>query len=56
MRNLLLTHDEFDVLYSIVEDTVTHLKCDLDEDCDDISDYKTYQIYQKLVHIRGKKQ
>ena len=60
MRVLHLTHDEFDVLYDILADTVDVIEGDLitteddngNEVLEDISEYEAYKIYQKLISLR----
>ena len=60
MRVLHLTHDEFDVLFDILRDTVDVIEGDLitteddngNEVLEDISEYEAYKIYQKLISLR----
>ena len=62
MRVLHLTHDEFDVLFDILRDTVDVIEGDLittedengNEILEDITEYEAYKIYQQLKNIRGK--
>tara|TARA_B100000965_G_scaffold284232_1_gene242170 strand:- start:149 stop:313 length:165 start_codon:yes stop_codon:yes gene_type:complete len=51
MRQLTLTHKQFDVLYDIILDTIDALEDDLIND-EDIKDYEAYKIYQQLVSLR----
>tara|TARA_Y100001970_G_scaffold77577_1_gene98601 strand:+ start:492 stop:653 length:162 start_codon:yes stop_codon:yes gene_type:complete len=44
MRTLHLTHDEFEVLYDTVENVIQ----DIESDEVQLSDYKIFNIYQKL--------
>ena len=60
MRVLHLTHDEFDVLFDILRDTVDVIEGDLitteddngNEVLEDISKYEAHQIYQQLVSLK----
>ena len=47
MRTLHLTQTQFEVLYGILQDTVS----DIEEDV--VNDTVTYEIYQQLVSIKG---
>ena len=47
MRTLHLTQTQFEVLYGILQDTVN----DIEEDI--LPDTVTYEIYQKLINLRG---
>ena len=47
MRQLTLTQTQFDVLYGILQDTVS----DIEEDV--LYDTVTYEIYEKLNQMRG---
>ena len=49
MRTLHLTHEQFDVLYDLLEDTVQSLE---DEVGDEVFDYETFEIYQTLRHMK----
>jgi len=49
MRILHLTQTQFEVLYGLVKDTVN----DIEEDV--VYDTVTYQIYQKLNQMEGKR-
>jgi len=49
MRTLHLTHEQFDVLYDLLEDTVQSLE---DEVGDEVFDYQTFEIYQTLRHMK----
>ena len=46
-RVLHLTNKQFDVLHDILQDTVN----DIEEDI--LPDTVTYEIYQKLINLRG---
>ena len=49
MRILHLTHDQFDVLYDLLENTVQSLE---DEVGDDVFDYEAFEIYQTLRQMK----
>ena len=60
-RVLHLTNNQFGALYDIVKDAVDYIEGDLittedengNEILEDISKYEAYQIYQKLVSLKG---
>tara|TARA_Y100001970_G_scaffold226648_1_gene280311 strand:- start:1164 stop:1355 length:192 start_codon:yes stop_codon:yes gene_type:complete len=62
MRQLTLTQKQLDVLFDIVQDTVEYIEGDLittedengNEVLEDITEYESYKIYQKLIKLRGK--
>ena len=51
MRMLRLTNDQYDVLYDLLEDTISNIK----DDSSDLDDYEIYKVWQELNHIGGKK-
>ena len=51
MRQITLTHKQFDVLYDILLDTIDALEDDLIND-EVIEDYEAYKIYQQLVSLK----
>ena len=61
-RVLHLTNKQLDVLFDIVQDTVEYIEGDLittedengNEVLEDITEYESYKIYQKLIKLRGK--
>ena len=61
MRQLTLTHDQFESLFAYLEEVVEYLEDDLitteddngNEILEDITQYEAYQIYQKLVSLKG---
>ena len=60
-RVLHLTNNQFGALYDIVKDAVDYIEGALittedengNEILEDISKYEAYQIYQKLVSLKG---
>ena len=60
MKTLILTNDQFDVLYEILEDTVDVIEGDLitteddngNEILEDITEYEAYKIYQQLITLK----
>ena len=52
MRNLSLTQDQLEVLHDIVEDTVQHIECNLDDESE-LQTYHAYDILQKIKYIIG---
>ena len=61
MRQLTLTNDQFDSLYSYLEEVVEYLEGEMtttedengNEILEDINEYEAYQIYQKLKTLKG---
>ena len=61
MRTLTLTDDQFESLFAYLEEVVEYLEGEMDSTVDDngnevledISKYEAYQIYQKLVSLKG---
>ena len=61
MRVLHLTHDEFDVLFDILRDTVDVIEGDLittedengNEILEDITEYEAHKIYQQMIRLSG---
>ena len=61
MRQLTLTNAQFDVLFDILRDTVDVIEGDLittedengNEVLEDITEYESYKIYQKLIRLTG---
>ena len=61
MKTLLLNDDQFESLFAYLEELVEYLEGEMDTTVDDngnevledISKYEAYQIYQKLVSLKG---
>ena len=61
MKTLTLTDKQVDVLFDIVKDTVEYIEGDLittedengNEILEDITEYESYKIYQKLIILTG---
>ena len=61
MRHLTLTDDQFESLFAYLEEVVEYLEGEMDTTVDDngnevledINEYEAYQIYQKLVSLKG---
>ena len=61
MKTLLLNDDQFESLFAYLEEVVEYLEGEMDiteddngnEILEDISKYEAYQIYQKLVSLKG---
>ena len=61
MKTLTLTDKQVDVLFDIVKDTVEYIEGDLittedengNEILEDITEYESYKIYQKLIRLTG---
>ena len=63
MKTLHLTNDQFDSLYSYLEEVVEYLEGDLitteddngNEILEDITQYEAYQIFQQMIKLNGGK-
>ena len=61
MKTLLLNDDQFESLFAYLEEVVEYLEGEMDTTVDDngnevledINEYEAYQIYQKLVSLKG---
>ena len=61
MKTLLLNDDQFESLFAYLEEVVEYLEGEMDiteddngnEILEDITQYEAYQIYQKLVSLKG---
>ena len=61
MRTLTLTDDQFESLFAYLEEVVEYLEGEMittedengNEVLEDINEYEAYQIYQKLVSLKG---
>ena len=55
-RVLHLTNDQFDVLYDLLEDTISDISDGLGELNDDeltLDDYDIYEVFRKLKKMEG---
>ena len=63
MRQLTLTNDQFDSLYSYLEEVVEYLEGEMtttedengNEILEDINEYEAYQIFQQMIKLNGGK-
>ena len=53
-RMLRLTNDQFDVLYDLLEDTISDISDKLEDDDLTLDDYEIYHVWKQLNTIRGK--
>ena len=61
MRQLTLTNDQFDALYSYLQETVEYLEGEMittedengNEILEDINEYEAYQLFQNLKTLKG---
>ena len=61
MKTLLLNDDQFESLFAYLEEVVEYLEGEMitteddngNEVLEDINEYEAYQIYQKLVSLKG---
>ena len=54
MRTLHLTQDQFEVLYDLLEDTISNISDALEDDDLTLDDYEIYKVYQQLNKLEGK--
>ena len=50
MRQIILTNDQFDVLYDVVEETIFQIKDGIEDTDLELDDYEIYQIFQQLKY------
>ena len=63
MRQLTLTNDQFDSLYSYLQEVVEYLEGEMtttedengNEILEDINEYEAYQIFQQMIKLNGGK-
>ena len=63
MRQLTLTNDQFDALYSYLQEVVEYLEGEMtttedengNEILEDINEYEAYQIFQQMIKLNGGK-
>ena len=61
MKTLLLNDDQFESLFAYLQEVVEYLEGEMitteddngNEVLEDINEYEAYQIYQKLVSLKG---
>ena len=61
MKQLTLTHDQFESLFAYLQEVVEYLEGEMtttedengNEILEDINEYEIYQIYQKLKTLKG---
>ena len=54
MRTLHLTQDQFDVLYDLLEDTISDISDNIEDMDITLDDYEIYKVYQQLNRLEGK--
>ena len=54
MRQLSLTQDQFDVLYDVIEETISNISDNIEDTDLELDDYEIYQVWNQLNKIRGK--
>ena len=55
MRTLHLTQDQFEVLYDLLEDTISDISDNIDHDEIKLDDYEIYKVWQQLNNYGGTK-
>ncbi len=53
-RILHLTNDQFEVLYDLLEDTISDISDKLEDDDLTLDDYEIYHIWKQLNNYGGK--
>ena len=53
MRMLRLTNDQYDVLYDLLEDTISDISDKLEDDDLTLDDYEIYKVWKKLKKMNG---
>tara|TARA_B100001109_G_C18587385_1_gene346185 strand:- start:159 stop:323 length:165 start_codon:yes stop_codon:yes gene_type:complete len=48
MRTLTLTEDQFDVLYDLLDDTISEISEAIEDTDLELNDYQLYHIFQQL--------
>ena len=54
MRTLHLTQDQFDVLYDLLEDTISDISDNIEDMYITLNYYEIYKVYQQLNRLEGK--
>ena len=54
MRQLSLTQDQFDVLYDVIEETISNISDNIEDTDLELDDYEIYEVWNQLNKIRGK--
>ena len=54
MRTLHLTQDQFEVLYDVVEDTISNISDNIEDTDIELDDYEIYKVWKKLKKMEGK--
>ena len=54
MRQLSLTQDQFEVLYDVIEETISNISDNIEDTDLELDDYEIYQVWNQLNKIRGK--
>ena len=53
-RMLRLTNDQFDVLYDVIEETISNIRDNIEDTDIELDDYEIYQVWKQLNKIGGK--
>jgi len=54
MRQLSLTQDQFEVLYDVIEETISNISDNIEDTDVELDDYEIYQVWKQLNKIGGK--
>ena len=53
-RMLRLTNEQFEVLYDVIEETISNISDNIEDTDLELDDYEIYQVWNQLNKIRGK--
>ena len=53
-RTLSLTEDQFDVLYDLLDETISQISEGIEDTDLELDDYEIYQVWQNLNKLEGK--
>ena len=53
MRTLHLTNEQFEVLYDVLEDTISNISDNIEDTDIELDDYEIYQVWKNLNKLGG---
>ena len=53
-RTLSLTEDQFDVLYDLLDETISQISEGIEDTDLELDDYDIYKVWQQLNRLEGK--
>ena len=54
MRTLHLTNEQFEVLYDVLEDTISNISDNIEDTDIELDDYEIYKVWKQLNRLEGK--